>query len=81
MLSALHFTRTALARPPEGEDLAQETSSTQLATAHDEPTVRWDLARPCSAVDALASLVTTDWNERVDRFSGFSVQGGISRIS
>ncbi len=31
--------RTALARPPGGEDLAQETSSTQLATAHDEPTV------------------------------------------
>jgi heme-degrading monooxygenase HmoA len=31
--------RTALARPPEGEDLAQETSSTQLAAAHDEPTV------------------------------------------
>jgi hypothetical protein len=31
--------RTALARPPEGEDLAQETSSTQLATAPDEPTV------------------------------------------
>ena len=29
--------RTALARPPEGEDLAQETSSTQLATAHDKP--------------------------------------------
>ena len=35
--STLH--RTALARPPEGEDLARETSSTQLATAHDEPTV------------------------------------------
>jgi hypothetical protein len=31
--------RTALARPAEGEDLAQETSSTQLAAAHDEPTV------------------------------------------
>jgi hypothetical protein len=35
--STLH--RTALARPPEGQDLAQETSSTQIATAHDEPTV------------------------------------------
>ncbi len=30
--------KTALARPPEAEDLAQETSSTQVATAHDEPT-------------------------------------------
>ena len=35
--STLH--RTALARPPEGEDLAHETSSTQVAAAHDEPTV------------------------------------------
>ncbi len=35
--STLH--RTALARPPEGEDLTHKTSSTQVATAHDEPTV------------------------------------------
>ena len=31
--------KTALVRPPGAEDLAQETSSTQLATAHDKPTV------------------------------------------
>ncbi len=31
--------KTALARPPGAEDLAQETSSTQLTTAHDKPTV------------------------------------------
>ena len=31
--------RTALARSPGAGDLAQKTSSTQLATAHDKPTV------------------------------------------
>jgi hypothetical protein len=31
--------RTALARPPESEELAQETTSTQVAAAHDEPSV------------------------------------------
>jgi hypothetical protein len=35
--STLH--KTALTRPPEAEDLAQDTTATQIAAAHDGPTV------------------------------------------